>query len=100
MQEFIQLGVKLLIIPGNGPVGCYPYILTALRTDDPTAYDDLLCLKSVNDFIIWKNTQLQEAIDNLVKEFPYVTVFYGDVYNGLRTVIADASVIGKGMHAY
>ncbi|KAE9454272.1 hypothetical protein C3L33_13821, partial [Rhododendron williamsianum] len=31
--------------PGNFPVGCFPFALTALPSADPGAYDDLGCLR-------------------------------------------------------
>ncbi|KAI3450438.1 hypothetical protein Pfo_007103 [Paulownia fortunei] len=69
------MGAKLLVIPGSAPIGCFPYILTALPNDDTTAYDDLGCLKSVNDLITLKNNNLQQAMNNLCREFPNVTIF-------------------------
>ncbi|KAK6121726.1 hypothetical protein DH2020_044536 [Rehmannia glutinosa] len=93
-RETIKLGATRAIIPGNGPLGCVPYILTALRTNDTTAYDELGCLKSVNDLVILKNDHLQQAITNLSSEFPNVRILYGPMYDGVRSLIANASVIG------
>ncbi|KAL3635071.1 hypothetical protein CASFOL_022125 [Castilleja foliolosa] len=94
-REIIELGARRVIIPGNGPLGCYPYILTALQTKDQTAYDELGCLKSVNDFTIWKNKYLERAVESLRKEFPYVEILDGVMYDGLRSLIANASVINS-----
>ncbi|KAL3635076.1 hypothetical protein CASFOL_022130 [Castilleja foliolosa] len=93
-RETIKLGAKRMIIPGNGPLGCSPYILTALRTNDTTAYDELGCLKSVNDFIIYKNDYLQRAITDLSNEFPDLQILFGPMYDGVRILITNASVIG------
>ncbi|KAK6145646.1 hypothetical protein DH2020_022466 [Rehmannia glutinosa] len=93
-RETIKLGATRAIIPGNGPLGCVPYILTALLTNDTTAYDELGCLKSVNDLVILKNDHLQQAITNLSSEFPNVRILYGPIYDGVRSLIANASVIG------
>ncbi|GER27909.1 GDSL esterase/lipase [Striga asiatica] len=94
-RETIKLGARRVIIPGNGPLGCYPFILTALQTKDPTAYDELGCLKSVNELAVWKNDYLLRAMDDLRREFPNVLILYGGLYDGIRTIIANASVIGK-----
>ncbi|KAK6122570.1 hypothetical protein DH2020_043687 [Rehmannia glutinosa] len=97
LEELIRLGATRIIIPGNGPVGCVPYILTALQTNDPTAYDDIGCLKTVNNFIVWKNDNLQDAIENLKREFPKITIYYGDMYEGPdRNNMALKSCCGIG----
>lgn len=85
------MGAKLVIIPGSAPIGCYPYILTALRSRDPTAYDDLGCLKSVNDLITLKNNYLQKAIDNLQMEYPNVSIYYGPFGDGVLSVLNETS---------
>ncbi|GFP95605.1 acetylajmalan esterase [Phtheirospermum japonicum] len=95
-RETINLGAKRVIIPGNGPLGCSPYILTALRTNDTTAYDELGCLKSVNDFTIWKNDYLQRAITDLSNEFPDVQILFGPMYDGPSGNSALKSCCGIG----
>ncbi|KAK6138576.1 hypothetical protein DH2020_027682 [Rehmannia glutinosa] len=89
--ELINMGATLIIIPGNSPIGCYPYILTALRTNDPTAYDDLGCLKNVNDLILSKNNDLQNAIKGLNRRFPNVNIIFGNFYNGVIDILREAS---------
>ncbi|KAL3641784.1 hypothetical protein CASFOL_012599 [Castilleja foliolosa] len=90
-REVIKMGAKQIIIPGNAPIGCFPYILTALKTNDRSAYDDLGCLKSVNDLIIFKNNDLQQAIANLRIEFPNVSILYGPMINGVRQILTETS---------
>ncbi|KAG8369422.1 hypothetical protein BUALT_Bualt14G0010900 [Buddleja alternifolia] len=92
-RMLIRMGAKLIIIPGNAPLGCYPYILTALPSNDSTAYDDLGCLKSVNNLILSKNNDLQQAMDELRKEFPNVTINYGP--NGELALKACCGIGGK-----
>ncbi|CAA0833313.1 GDSL-like Lipase/Acylhydrolase superfamily protein [Striga hermonthica] len=96
-RETIILGAKRVIIPGNGPLGCFPYILTALETDNPDAYDEYGCLKTVNKFTVWKNKQLKKAMVKLKDEYPDVHILYGDMYNGLRRYIINSSVIGPDL---
>ncbi|GFP83136.1 acetylajmalan esterase [Phtheirospermum japonicum] len=95
-REVIKMGAKQIIIPGNAPIGCFPYILTALRSNDPAAYDDLGCLKSVNDLITFKNDNLQQAINNLRKEFPDVRIMYGPMIEGPYGNIALKACCGIG----
>ncbi|KAI3450440.1 hypothetical protein Pfo_007105 [Paulownia fortunei] len=93
-RELIKMGAKLLVIPGSAPIGCFPYMLTALPNDDPTAYDDLGCLKSVNDLIRLKNNDLQQAMNNLSREFPNVSLLYGPFDEGVLSVLAESSTPG------
>ncbi|KAK6161555.1 hypothetical protein DH2020_004936 [Rehmannia glutinosa] len=95
-REVIKMGAKLIIIPGNAPLGCYPYILTALPSNDPTAYDNLGCLKSVNDLITFKNNNLQQAIINLSREFPNVNIMYGPFDEGPYANITLKAYCGIG----
>ncbi|KAK4479029.1 hypothetical protein RD792_014540 [Penstemon davidsonii] len=69
-REVIRMGATRVILPGNGPLGCYPFILSELASVNPADYDVMGCLKSVNDLIILKNKDLQQAIEGLRKEFP------------------------------
>ncbi|KAG8375009.1 hypothetical protein BUALT_Bualt10G0054900 [Buddleja alternifolia] len=93
VRMVIEMGAKLIIIPGNAPLGCFPYILTALPSNDSTSYDDLGCLKSVNDLIVSKNKDLQLAISGLSVQYPKVTILYGP--NGDLALKACCGIGGK-----
>ncbi|KAG8371235.1 hypothetical protein BUALT_Bualt13G0066600 [Buddleja alternifolia] len=95
-RELIGLGAKLIIIPGNAPLGCYPYILTSVISNDPTSYDDLGCLRNVNDLIQSKNKDLQQAIIELGREFPNVTINFGEIFSGPNGDLALKSCCGIG----
>ncbi|EYU34256.1 hypothetical protein MIMGU_mgv1a011475mg [Erythranthe guttata] len=93
--ELIRMGAARVVLAGSVPIGCYPYILTTLQTNNATAYDDLGCLKSVNDLIVSKNKLLQEAVTNLTTKFPNVDVYYADLYGAVQTIIQQSSVSGN-----
>ncbi|KAG8373090.1 hypothetical protein BUALT_Bualt12G0134500 [Buddleja alternifolia] len=95
-RELISMGATRLIIPGNAPLGCFPYILTALPSNNSTDYDELGCLKSVNDLIVSKNDYLQQAIRNLNVEFPNITINYGAIYDGPNGELALVACCGTG----
>ncbi|KAK4481020.1 hypothetical protein RD792_006061 [Penstemon davidsonii] len=80
-REVIKMGATRIILPGNAPMGCYPFILTELSSTNLADYDDMGCLKSVNDLIKLKNDDLQQAIDGLRNEFPNTFIMYADFYN-------------------
>ncbi|EYU34257.1 hypothetical protein ABFS82_07G108800 [Erythranthe guttata] len=93
--ELIRMGATRVVLTGSVPVGCYPYILTALQTNNATAYDDLGCLKSVNDLILSKNQLLQEAVTNLAAQFPNVGVYYAGIYDSVQSIIRQSSISGN-----
>ncbi|KAK4489698.1 hypothetical protein RD792_000332 [Penstemon davidsonii] len=80
-KEVIKMGATRVILPRNAPIRCYPFILTELASANPADYDDMGCLKSVNDLIQLKNNDLQQAIGRLQKEFPNTFIMYADFYN-------------------
>ena len=95
----MNLGAYRLIIPGSGPIGCYPFILSALGTNNPDDYDELGCLKSINDLIAVKNNDLLQAVNKLRAEFPDpLIVTYADLYSGLHETIRVA-VAANGSRA-
>ncbi|KAL3642147.1 hypothetical protein CASFOL_012962 [Castilleja foliolosa] len=95
-REWIKMGARRIIIPGSAPLGCYPYILTVLPTNDSTAYDHLGCLKSVNNLIVSKNTAIQAEIVKLSLEFPTTQILYADIYTNVRTIIQQNYIAGRG----
>lgn len=88
------MGATRIIVPGNFPVGCFPFALTALANADPGAYDDLGCLRSLNDFAVFQNNYLQGALASLRQEFPQAIILYADYYSSFRSVLRRASTLG------
>ncbi|GER27918.1 GDSL-like Lipase/Acylhydrolase family protein [Striga asiatica] len=93
--ELINMGANRIVIPGSGPLGCYPYMLTALPDTNPFAYDLFGCLKSVNNLIISKNAALQAEILKLTLKFPTTQILYADIYKGVTTVLQQDFSSGK-----
>ncbi|KAK4489080.1 hypothetical protein RD792_004874 [Penstemon davidsonii] len=94
-REVIQLGATRVIIPGNAPIGCYPFILTELASNNTADYDEFGCLKTVNDLIALKNNDLQQAIDDLREEFPDTFILYADFYNSEQSLIRETILSSK-----
>ncbi|KAF2298987.1 hypothetical protein GH714_029571 [Hevea brasiliensis] len=55
-------------------VAC-PYILLD-STNDSTAYDEFHCLKELNNFSMYHNLHLQQAIKELQEKYPHVTIVW------------------------
>ncbi|TYH32696.1 hypothetical protein ES332_D13G007000v1 [Gossypium tomentosum] len=93
-KRVIGYGATRLVVPGNFPIGCFPVYLTKYQTNDSTAYDELHCLKELNNFSIYHNYLLQQAIAELKEEHPDETVVYGDYYNAFLWLLSKADLLG------
>ncbi|XP_042021075.1 uncharacterized protein LOC121768612 [Salvia splendens] len=86
-REVIKLGATRVVYTTAAPLGCYPYILTALTTNDTSAYDGLGCLRAVNSIAVKFNANLTASFLALKVEFPSVNILPADYYATLRVPI-------------
>ncbi|KAH6756223.1 hypothetical protein C2S53_004322 [Perilla frutescens var. hirtella] len=93
-REIIRAGASRVVVPGNFPIGCFPFTLSAFASNDSTAYDELGCLKSLNNLVLYQNNNLQVALNALRREFPDIAIIYADYYNVVRSIIRLAPVFG------
>ncbi|XP_043714464.1 acetylajmalan esterase-like [Telopea speciosissima] len=95
VTEVIKLGAKRVVVPGNFPIGCIPIYLTAFKSNDPASYDELKCLKGLNDFAVNHNIQLQRAISLLREEHgSTIDIAYADYYTAYQWVLSHAPFLG------
>ncbi|PSS29084.1 Acetylajmalan esterase [Actinidia chinensis var. chinensis] len=94
VRRVIDYGAVRVIVPGDFPRGCYPMFLTIFPTNDSTAYDQNRCLKQLNNLTMDHNNRLQEAIEELKKEFPDTVIVYGDYYNAYQWLFRNAPYLG------
>ncbi|KAG8639441.1 GDSL esterase/lipase At5g03980 [Manihot esculenta] len=94
VARVIGFGATRVVVPGNFPIGCLPIFLTGFHTNDSNAYDELHCLKGLNNFVIYHNELLQRGIIALQEEHPHVTIVYGDYYNAYKWVLQKAALLG------
>lgn len=94
VEEVISLGATNIVVPGNLPIGCVPLYLAKFATSDSSKYDELLCLKDYNDFSMFYNEQLVQAILQLRQEHPDVAIVYADYYSAYIWVITNAPHLG------
>ncbi|OIT35859.1 gdsl esteraselipase [Nicotiana attenuata] len=71
--------------------GLLEVILTKLKTDNSSAYGEHHCLKDFNNLIIFFNDHLRQAIEELKKEYPNITLIYGDYYNAYLWLLQNAA---------
>lgn len=100
LQKVLSYGADRVIVAGNWPFGCFPVYLTIFQTDDASAYDENRCLKKLNDLSMYYNDQLQNAIQELKKEFPNAFIAYGDYYNAFLWLLNNASALGKSLPSF
>ncbi|KAL3829025.1 hypothetical protein ACJIZ3_017827 [Penstemon smallii] len=61
-----------------------PIYQTTFRTNISESYDDNQCLKEFNEFAMYHNEQLQQAIVSLKQEKPNAIIIYGDYSNAYQ----------------
>ncbi|XP_027172263.1 GDSL esterase/lipase At5g03980-like [Coffea eugenioides] len=98
VREVVRLGAVRVVVPGNFPIGCIPIYLTSFANPDPEAYDQMGCLREVNEFARYHNNYLQRALHSLRQKLkrdnPNVVVVYADYYGALESVLARAPFLG------
>ncbi|WOG96308.1 hypothetical protein DCAR_0415643 [Daucus carota subsp. sativus] len=94
VRRVISLGAVQVVVPGNFPIGCVPIFLTAFQTTNATAYDKNQCLKDLNEFAVFHNQYLKQAISILKKENPETKIVYADYYNAFLWLLENCSYLG------
>jgi len=94
VEEVINMGATRVVVPGNFPIGCMPIYLAVFETPDIRMYDELSCLKELNEFARFHNDHVQAAVRDLQRKHPNVAVVYGDYFEGLRWIIKNAAYLG------
>ncbi|PHT40055.1 hypothetical protein CQW23_18909 [Capsicum baccatum] len=90
VKRVIGFGATRILVPGNFPKGCGPSFLVQFMTNNSAAYDEYHCLKDLNNLAIFYNDHLQQAIDEMKKEYPNITLIYGDYYNAYIWLLQNA----------
>lgn len=99
-QAMIRQGAARIVYATSTTLGCAPDMLTMLSSNDNTAYDELGCLKAVNNLIQSYNTALRTAFTTLRVTYPNVTILSVDFYNATRSYIVEKSARGKSYTFY
>ncbi|KAJ4837570.1 hypothetical protein Tsubulata_038149 [Turnera subulata] len=97
LKTLISYGATQVLVLGLPPHGCSPYFLTTLSKNTSAVYDEHQCLKDYNDFLMYHNIYLQEALGSLQKEYPNTNIVYGDTYKAMRTILAEHTKYGIEM---
>ncbi|KAI5650646.1 hypothetical protein M9H77_36651 [Catharanthus roseus] len=98
IRHVVRLGAVRIVVPGNFPVGCIPIYLTNFANSDPKAYDEMGCLKGMNEFATYHNDHLQKALSALREEVKQdlhdVVILYADYYRAFQAVLRRSAFLG------
>ncbi|KAL8133691.1 esterase-like [Apium graveolens] len=86
-----SFGARTFWIHNTGPLGCYPYILTILPTNN---VDSVGCSKAVNDLAQTFNSVLKTAVDQLRSELPEAAITYVDIYSAYYSLYLEPQNYG------
>uniref|UniRef100_K3ZNH0 SGNH hydrolase-type esterase domain-containing protein n=1 Tax=Setaria italica TaxID=4555 RepID=K3ZNH0_SETIT len=89
IQELINMGAKVIMVPNNFPIGCVPASLSRYRSNNRADYDELGCLRWYNDFSQRHNQELRRVVDGLAARNPGVKLIYADYYGAAMEFIRD-----------
>ncbi|KAI7733964.1 hypothetical protein M8C21_031970 [Ambrosia artemisiifolia] len=82
INELIELGAEMFVVPGNLPIGCSAAYLTIYYGSDKAQYDNTTgCLITLNKFAEYHNELLQTALNQIREAHPSVNIIYADYYN-------------------
>ncbi|XP_028774913.1 GDSL esterase/lipase At1g28610-like [Neltuma alba] len=81
IEDLIDLGAQMLIVPGNFPIGCNAFYLTMYESNYKNDYDEAGCLDWLNKFAEYYNHRLQAELNRLQQLHPHANIIYADYYN-------------------
>ncbi|KAF2317056.1 hypothetical protein GH714_011337 [Hevea brasiliensis] len=92
--ELLNLMTLEFTVLVHFPIGCIPIYPTGFHSNDYSAYNEFHCLKGLNNFSMYHNEQLQQAIEELQEEHLNETIVYADYYNAYKWILRKAALLG------
>ncbi|CAI0440930.1 unnamed protein product [Linum tenue] len=88
LKEIIELGAVNILVPGNFPMGCLPFLLNKFPSTNAGDFDPSTgCLTWVNEFVEYHNDLLQTELDRIRELHPAdMNIIYVDYYNALLRI--------------
>ncbi|XP_043725339.1 GDSL esterase/lipase At3g48460 isoform X1 [Telopea speciosissima] len=91
LEELLKKGAKYMVVQGLPSTGCLALSMSYSLFDDR---DDMGCVGSVNLVTYMHNSQLQDKIQDLRKQFPNAVITYADYSNAYREVMKNTRKYG------
>ncbi|KAJ3701184.1 hypothetical protein LUZ61_004889 [Rhynchospora tenuis] len=80
-EVLLKQGVMHLMLPGLGPMGCTPVILTLFASTNESDYDSFGCLKKYNTISSYHSQLLSQTVTQLSAKYSEARIIFAD-YNG------------------
>ncbi|KAJ1685262.1 hypothetical protein LUZ63_016652 [Rhynchospora breviuscula] len=80
-EVLLKQGVMNLMLPGLGPMGCTPVILTLFASRNKSYYNSFGCLKKYNTISSYHSLLLSQAVTQLSAKYSRARIIFAD-YNG------------------
>nr|GMD83256.1 GDSL esterase/lipase At1g28590-like [Ipomoea batatas] len=102
INELIELGGETFVVPGVLPFGCSPsYLSFFMNSSTNNDYDDKTgCIKWLNEFAEYHNTQLEKELHRLKELHPNTTIMYADYYHAAMELYGSPSKHGLEQSLY
>ncbi|CAL1386311.1 unnamed protein product [Linum trigynum] len=87
LKEIIELGAVNILVPGNFPMGCLPFLLNKFPSTNAGDFDPSTgCRTWVNEFVEYHNDLLQRELNRTRELHPNLNIIYVDYYNALLRI--------------
>ncbi|TVU22872.1 hypothetical protein EJB05_32593, partial [Eragrostis curvula] len=93
VESLIQHGARRVVVPGNVPMGCLPFILTLYASPNASDYDRYGCLRSINALARYHNSVLRSQVQELRSRHPRVAIVFADYYGPVHAFLAGTGLI-------
>ncbi|XP_077236622.1 GDSL esterase/lipase At5g14450-like isoform X2 [Tasmannia lanceolata] len=88
VEELYYQGAREFLIHNIGPMGCLPLAIKNVLL--PRIFDQIGCVKTLNDIIQEFNRELKFRVTELRQELPYALLTYVDIYSAKYRLTSDA----------
>ncbi|XP_026390231.1 GDSL esterase/lipase At1g31550-like isoform X1 [Papaver somniferum] len=94
IKVLIKEGAVTFMVPGNLPIGCAALYLTKFRSPEIADYDEIGCIKWLNEFSMFHNKLLQKELDILRVIHPHTNIIYADYYSVIMKIYQSPKSFG------
>ncbi|KAF3328566.1 GDSL esterase/lipase [Carex littledalei] len=93
-ESLLKQGVMYLMLPGLGPMGCTPIVLTIFASTNKSDYDSSGCLKIYNTIASYHTQLLSQAVTLLRAKYPQARIIFADYYGPVIAVLQTPELFG------
>jgi GDSL-like Lipase/Acylhydrolase len=94
IKVLLKQGVRHLMLPGLGPLGCTPIILTMFPSSDNSDYDSFGCLKKYNKIASYHSQLISQTATQLKVKYPQARIIFADYYGPAIAALQTPELFG------